>query len=581
MSRKWLLLLLLGSPWMKAQTLKEWGAMRRILIGAAVDPSRFSEAAYASTLRAEFSKVTPENLMKWDALHPGINTYNYAPADSIVTFATQNSMQVRGHTLVWHSQNPAWLTGGGFTPTQLSGLLQDHINNVVGHYAGKVYAWDVVNEAFNDDGTLRATIWSTQPGIGLTGTGYIEQAFRWARAADPNALLFYNDYSIETVGAKSNAVFQMVQDFKARGVPIDGIGLQTHLSVGFNSGAITSLENNIKRFADLGLQVHITELDVRLPVSGGVATPADVTAQEAIYEGVVRACLKYPLCTAIQVWGVTDKYSWIPGAFPGFGSGLPFDANYARKSAYTSMITALSTAPPIINGTGLVNAASYAAGGVSPGEIAVFFTPSFGPASLVAAIVDSNFKLPTTLAESRVLFDGTPAPLLYSLAGQVSAIVPFGVAGKASTQVQYQYKGISSNTVTVPVVAVKPGLFTLNASGSGPGAILDASYKPIGADNPAAKGSVVLVFLTGGGKTDPGIDGQVSTGLPLPSLTNVSARIGGVTADVLYAGGAVGLVHGGIQFNVRVPEAAPSGDQPIIVTIGGQQSKSGVTLRVQ
>src|SRR5262249_40944013 len=154
--------------------------------------------------------------MKFGPIHPARTTYNFGPADALVAFARTNKMAVRGHTLVWHSQNPGWLTGGGFTPTQLSDILQEHINAVVSHYAGQVYAWDVVNEAFNDNGTLRSTFWSDAPGIGLAGTAYIEQTFRWAHAADPAALLFYNDYSAEQINTKSDAIYKMAQDFKAR-----------------------------------------------------------------------------------------------------------------------------------------------------------------------------------------------------------------------------------------------------------------------------------------------------------------------------------------------------------------------------
>jgi endo-1,4-beta-xylanase len=557
------------------QTLREWGAMRRVLIGAAVNPARFSETAFADTLRTEFSQVTAENVMKWNTIHPAVNTYNYAPADTILNFAAENDMQVRGHVLVWHSQNPAWLTSGKYSPAQLAELMRSHVSEVAGHYAGKVFAWDVVNEAFNEDGTLRSTIWYDQPGIGLTGTGYIERAFRWAREADPGGLLFYNDFNIETINPKSNEVFRMVQDFKRRGVPIDGVGLQGHLDRNFDASSIISLEANIKRFTELGLQVHITELDVRLPVAGTGPAPNDLAAQATIYEGVTRGCLKFPMCTSIQFWGFTDKYSWVTGTFPGFGAALPFDANYGRKPAYLSMTAALSTAPPVIAGAGLVNAASYEGGGVSPGEIVAFYSPSFGPGALAPATADADSRLPTTLAETQILFDDIPAPLIYARAGQVGAIVPFGVAGKKSAQVQYRYKGVNSNTVTVPVLAQKPGLFTINASGTGPAAILDSS-------NPVARGSIVSVFLTGAGRTEPGTDGQIATGLPLPVLSSeITAQIGGQTAEILYAGGAAGMVHGGVQLNLRVPGGIPPGSQPVVVSIGGRQSQPGVTLNVK
>src|ERR1039458_1324200 len=188
-----------------AQPLRDLAAQRLIHIGAAVDPSHFVETAYTDTLAREFSQAEPENAMKFGPIHPGPTTYDFAPADAIVAFAQTNGMAVRGHNLVWYNQLPTWVTGGNYTPPQLSAILQEHINTVVGRYAGQIYAWDVINEAFNTDGTLRSYLWSNAPGIGVTGTGYIEQALRWAHAADPDALLFYNDYSAEEVNTKSDA----------------------------------------------------------------------------------------------------------------------------------------------------------------------------------------------------------------------------------------------------------------------------------------------------------------------------------------------------------------------------------------
>src|SRR5678816_4715466 len=138
------LITLLFSSLAFGQTLGEWGAMRRVLIGAAVNPARFSEAPYANTLRTEFSQVTAENVMKWYTFHSAVSTYNYAPTDAILNFASENEMQVRGHTLLWHSQNPAWLTAGRYSPAQLMEILQNHITEVASHYAGKIFAWDVV-----------------------------------------------------------------------------------------------------------------------------------------------------------------------------------------------------------------------------------------------------------------------------------------------------------------------------------------------------------------------------------------------------------------------------------------------------
>jgi endo-1,4-beta-xylanase len=541
------------------QPLRDLATQRAIRIGAAVDPTRFSETAYADTLAREFNQVEPENAMKFGPIHPGPNTYAFSPPDAIVSFAKAHNMAVRGHTMVWHSQNPTWLTNGNYSPAQLSAILQDHIATVMGRYAGQVYAWDVVNEAFDDSAKLRSTIWYDSPGIGFTGTGYIEQALGWARAADANALLFYNDYNIETLNAKSDAVYGMVKDFLARGVPIDGVGLQAHFTA--SAPSFASMESNIRRFTDLGLQVHITEFDVRLPVdTAGNATVASLATQAQIYGNTMTVCLKFALCTAFQTWGFTDKYSWIPGTFSGFGAGLEFDAAYRTKPSYDSMTSALSSAPPVISAAGLVNAASYAGGAVAPGEIVALFGATFGPASLQS-----------TASGVRILFDGVAAPLLYTQVGQTGAMVPFGVAGKTATQVQYEYQGIQSNTVTVPVRDAVPGLFTLDSSGKGAGAILDTAYRVISKNNPARRGDVVLLYGTGGGTAGP--DGLLTA--------KASVTIGGVDCPVLYAGSAPGLIAGAVQVNVQVASGVPSGEQPVVLTMGTASSQPGVIITVQ
>jgi endo-1,4-beta-xylanase len=336
---KWLLALCLCAP-LFSQPLRDRAAGRGVRIGTAVDPARFSEPEYAATLAREFSQLQPENAMKFAPIQPGPTTYNFTGGDAIVDFARSHNQVVRGHTLVWHNQNPMWLTGGGRTPAQLAEILHDHIKTVVGHYAGQVYAWDVVNEAFNADGTLRRTIWHDNPGIGLEGTRYIEQALRWAHEADPKALLFYNDYGAEGLNAKSDAIYAMVKDFKARGVAVDGVGLQMHFTT--HVPPIAAIESNMRRLADLGLQVQITELDVRVPVDeSGAATPAALETQARIYGDLVKACLAVPRCTAIQTWGFTDRHSWIPGRYRGFGDALPFDASYRPKPAYDAIAAAL------------------------------------------------------------------------------------------------------------------------------------------------------------------------------------------------------------------------------------------------
>jgi len=554
------------------QSLRDLADQRGIKIGAAVDPSHFTESLYATTLAREFNQAEPENAMKFGPIHPGLTTYNFDPADQIVDFAQSHSMAIRGHNLVWYNQLPGWLTSANYTPEQLSSILQDHINTVAGRYAGKLSAWDVVNEAFNGDGTLRSYLWYDSPGIGLKGTGYIEQAFRWAHAADPKALLFYNDYSAETINTKSDAIYRMAQDFKARGVPIDGIGLQMHFTT--NTGPLASMEANIKRITDLGLEVQITELDVRLPVNSGVASAASLATQAQIYHDITALCLKFPLCTAIQSWGFTDKYSWIPGTYPGFGAALEFDTNYQPKPAYTSIQNALQTAPPLISAAGLVNGASYAGGAVAPGEIVLLYGATFGPSTL-------DFGAQTS--QTRLLFDGVAAPILYSQVGQTAAIVPFAVAGKVSTQVEYEYLGQRSAAITVSVTPAQPGVFSLDSSGQGAGAIVDASGQIVSRNHPAHHGDVISVFITGGGATLPASqDGQVLFDGPFPLLAATpQVKIGGVDCPVPYAGGASGLIAGVAQINVQVASGVASGEQSLIVVQGTSGSQSGLTVWVQ
>jgi endo-1,4-beta-xylanase len=322
------------------QTLRQVAAAHNINVGAAADSRYLSDNNYAAILGSEYSQLQAENQMKFGIIHPGFSTYDFTGGDALVAFAQAHTMVVRGHTLVWHNQVPSWVSSGNYAAPQLSTILQNHINAVMGHYAGQVYAWDVVNEAFNDDGTMRDTIWYDQPGIGFAGMGtkYIEQVLTWAHAADPNAKLFYNDYNAEPLDAKSDAIYAMVQDFKTRGVPLDGIGFQLHIDLTFdNPATLASLTGNLQRFAALGLDLHITELDIRLQDSSA----ASLAAQAKLYGEIAAICVQQPSCKVFQTWGFTDKYSWIPSFFQGWGWALPFDANYQKKPAYTSIKNAL------------------------------------------------------------------------------------------------------------------------------------------------------------------------------------------------------------------------------------------------
>jgi endo-1,4-beta-xylanase len=326
-----------------AQSLRDAAANAGVLIGTAVRPWQLSESAYASTLAHEFNMVEAEDAMKWRTLRPDERSYDFRQGDVVVGFAQAHQMKIRGHCLVWGRDNPEWLTQGHFTTRRLSRLLHDHITEVMKHYSGQVFAWDVINEALDENGEVRDSIWYNQPGIGFAGkrTAYIEQVFRWAHKADPHALLFYNEAEGEGLNRKSDVIYAMIKEFKRRGVPIDGVGLQMHIPTveGDVPALVANISANIERLTALGVQIHISELDVSLPVdSQGISPGGDVTRQADVYRGIVRACLDHAGCTAIQTWGFTDKYSWIGSHSRGArGQALLFDRTYQPKPAYRAV----------------------------------------------------------------------------------------------------------------------------------------------------------------------------------------------------------------------------------------------------
>jgi endo-1,4-beta-xylanase len=335
-----------------SQTLRQAAESNGLLVSTAVRAAQLAEPDYASTLAREFNTLEAEDAMKWWVLRPDELTYDFRQGDQLVRFALEHKMKVRGHCLVWGRANPEWLTQGHFTTGQLSQVLHEHINRVMGHYAGQVFAWDVVNEALDENGNVRDSIWYNQPGVGFSGHGteYIEQVFRWAHKADPNALLFYNEAEGEGMNLKSDAIYAMMENFKRQGVPIDGVGLQMHLSLldASIAATIASLSKNIARLTALGLQVHITELDVSLPLdSSGQARTEDLVHQADVYRSIVRACLNTAACTAIQTWGFTDKYSWIGSHSRGArGQALPFDRAYQPKAAYRALLEEIMAGRP-------------------------------------------------------------------------------------------------------------------------------------------------------------------------------------------------------------------------------------------
>ncbi|MFJ7219917.1 PHB depolymerase family esterase [Amycolatopsis sp. NPDC098790] len=294
--------------------------------GTAVSAGKLSDSVYTGILSREFSMVTPENEMKIDATEPSQNQFSYGNADRIVAQATSQGARMRGHTLAWHSQQPGWMQS--MEGSALRSAMLNHVTQVATHYRGKIYAWDVVNEAFADgsSGARRDS------NLQRTGNDWIEAAFRAARAADASAKLCYNDYNTDDWSqAKTQAVYRMVQDFKARGVPIDCVGFQSHFNP--NSPVPSNYRTTLQNFADLGVDVQITELDIE----------GSGTAQANNYRTVTQACLAVARCTGITVWGIRDTDSWRASATP-----LLFDGNGQKKAAYTAVLDALNggTTPP-------------------------------------------------------------------------------------------------------------------------------------------------------------------------------------------------------------------------------------------
>ncbi|MEM1254419.1 MAG: endo-1,4-beta-xylanase [Cyanobacteria bacterium P01_H01_bin.21] len=319
------------------RTLRSAADRQNVVIGTAVKSNRLrGDSRYRETIAREFNSITAEYEMKFRFLQPENGRFDFSRSDEIVNFATQNNMDVRGHTLVWHIDVPGWLENGNWSRQELLGILENHVKTVVGRYKGQIEVWDVVNEAIADDGTLRDSFWLRE-----IGPEYIELAFQWAHEADPNAKLFYNDYRISEVNKKSNAVYDLVSDLQSKGVPIDGVGFQMHMSEE-DPRKFDSVANNMQRLDDIGLDVHFTEADVRIRQP---ATAAELNSQAQIYQQIIETCLEAGNCDSVTLWGFTDRYSWVPGFFNGFGDALIFDENYQPKPAYDGVLEGLSGEP--------------------------------------------------------------------------------------------------------------------------------------------------------------------------------------------------------------------------------------------
>ncbi|MEV4388121.1 endo-1,4-beta-xylanase [Micromonospora sp. NPDC049580] len=349
------------------QSLATLGQRHGLKIGTAVNATALNDAndpQYRRLAASEFSSVTAENAMKWESLEPTRGTYDWTAADQLVEFAKRNRQAVRGHVLVWHNQLPAWLTSGvadgSISKQELRELLRKHITTVVNHYKGKIWQWDVVNEAVSDPWDTPSTLHYKGFWAQNLGPDYIADAFRWARAADPNALLFYNDYNIEAFGSgnpaddKTQFVYDMAKRLRAQGVPIDGVGSQGHLGTQYGNYDTLQVTAALKRFAALGLATAFTEVDVRSQMTAGVQAGNSeeinprLQASAANYSVLMKACLAVRTCLSYTVWGFSDKYSWVPDWFndPPEGLATIYDENYQPKRAYQELKSDLIFAGP-------------------------------------------------------------------------------------------------------------------------------------------------------------------------------------------------------------------------------------------
>ncbi|WP_290055902.1 endo-1,4-beta-xylanase [Amycolatopsis solani] len=299
-----------------ASTLGAAAAQSGRYFGTASAAGRLGDSAYTTIAAREFNMVTPENEMKPDATEPNQNQFNFSSGDQIYNWAVSHGAKVRGHTLAWHAQQPGWMQNMG--GSNLRNAMINHIQKVMAHYQGKLAYWDVVNEAFNEDGSRRSS------NLQSTGNDWIEVAFKTARAADSSTKLCYNDYNIDNWNyGKTQGVYNMVRDFKSRGVPIDCVGLQAHFTGG--SSVPSNLQTTISSFAALGVDVALTEVDV-------------TNSSTSQYAALTQACMNVARCVGITVWGVRDSDSWRSNESP-----LLFDGNGNKKAAYNSVLNVLNS----------------------------------------------------------------------------------------------------------------------------------------------------------------------------------------------------------------------------------------------
>jgi len=523
----------------------------------------------------QFNMLTPGNEMKWDTTQPSQTTFNFTPGQNIVNYAVAHNERVRCHNLVWHSQLPSWVSS--LPSNQVQGAMENHITNEVNAYKGECYAWDVVNEPFNDDAnaTPRADAFFNAMGI-----GYIADALKVAHAADPAAKLYINDYNIEGMNAKSNAMFSLAQSLLQQGAPLNGIGFESHFIEGQNP---SGMQANMQRFANLGLDVAVTELDDRftsLPPSN-----AGLQQQATDFSNAVKACLGVTRCVGVTQWAIGDADSWVPGAFSGQGAATMFDQSYNPKPAFTAVQTAL--------GATAGNTVTVTNPGARTGTVGT-------PVSLQLSATDSAAGqtltwtatgLPAGLAiSSSGLISGTPTA---NSTSNVTVTATDGTGASGTASFTFTINGGTGNTVTVTNPGARTGTvgtaaslqvsatdsaagqtLTFSATGLPAGLTISSSGLISGTPTAAATSNVTVTARDGTGATGSAsftwtISGGNTGGTCHVTYTRNSEWPGNFTAQVVIANTGTSAINGW-SLTFTFP-----GDQKVTNNFNGGFSMSG------
>lgn len=336
------------------ETLREAAEAAGVFIGAAVnDPAFRDDGTFRDVLAREFDYVTHENVAKWGPLAPSSNSYDWGPVDAVIDFAEDSDQEVKFHTHIWHRQYPSWIDES-MSPDQLRSAMKSHIEATMNRYQGRIRAWDVVNEAVDVESPSGYT---ESVFYDVLGPSYIEDAFRYAREADPDVELIYNEVGIERMGPKSDFTYTMIKDLLEKGVPIDGIGFQSHIST-HRYPSESDLRENLRRFAELGLTVNISEVDARTKLLPG-DQETRWHAQRIAFQQIVSACVAEPACEAVTFWGLMDGYSWINDE--GEEDALLFDRDFMKKPAYQGVMAGLVGLAPV-RGDNLLQNGDFSSG---------------------------------------------------------------------------------------------------------------------------------------------------------------------------------------------------------------------------